>query len=319
MVKSIKKKKKRKWLALIFILFLLSSLGFLLFKICCSLGQSLWDGESQFNLAINSQPVVIVSFDCQEKEINLLKIPNGTFIEAVHGYGPYRVESIYKLGEIKGQGGQLLSDSLQEYLGLNVDGFLAGGKLPQGQMALKSFLLNQFFVSLSSKEKTNLNHWDQLRFWWQVKMIREDKINLIDLSQTSASQEVELPDGSWAIKIDQERLEKIISQFFFDERIKKEDLSLSILNKTEHLGLANKAARIISNIGGRVVQVSNQKQETQDGHCQVKSEKKYKKSYTVEKLIKIFNCQWLEEESSSQRAQVNLYVGENYWSKLTLP
>jgi hypothetical protein len=319
MVKTIKKKKKSKWPALIFILFLLASLVFLVFKICCSFGQSLWDGENQFNLAINSQPVAIVSFDCQEKKINILKIPDGTFIEVVHGYGPYRVESIYNLGEIKGDGGQLLADSLQEYLGLNIDGFLSGEKLPQNQRDLKSFLLNQFFVSLSSRGKTNLSLWDQLRLWWQTKMIREDKINLVDLSQTSASQEVDLPDGSRAMKIDQERLEKIISQFFLDERIKKEDLSVSILNKTEHLGLANKAARIIGNIGGRVIQIANQKQDGQDGRCQIKSEKKYKKSYTVKKLIKIFDCQWLEEKSTDQRTQINLYLGEDYWSKIALP
>lgn len=319
MVKTIKKKKKRKWLFLVFVLFLLSALFFLVFKIYCSIGRSLWDGKSQFNLAVNSQPVTIVSFDCQEKNINILKIPDGTFIETVHGYGPYRIESVYKLGEIKGVGGQLLADSLQEYFGLNIDGFLIGDKLPQEQSGLKNFLLNQFFTSLRSRGKTNLSRWDQLRLWWQVKMVRGDKINLIDLSQTSASQEVDLPDGSRAMKIDQERLEKIINQFFFDKKIKEEDLAVSVFNKTGHLGLANKAARIIDNIGGRVVQVSNQKQETQDNRCQIKSEKKYKKSYTVEKLIKIFDCQWLEEKLPDQRAQVNLYLGEDYWSKLALP
>ena len=175
MARTIKKKKKRKWPVLLFVLLLLAALVFLVFKICSSIGRSLWDGESQFNLAVNSQPVVIVSFNYQGKDINILKIPDGTFIETIHGYGPYRIESIYKLGEIKGEGGQLLADSLQDYFGLNIDGFLNGGKLPQEQKGLKSFLLNQFFVSLGSRGKTNLSRWDQFRLWWQIKIVREKK------------------------------------------------------------------------------------------------------------------------------------------------
>jgi len=52
-----------------------------------------------------------------------------------------------------------------------------------------------------------------LRIWWRIKIIREDKIIFIDLAQSSVSQKVDLPDNSQAMKIDPERLSKIISQF----------------------------------------------------------------------------------------------------------
>jgi len=322
MVKRLKKKKKSKkifFIAIFLLLFFLPALIFLGFKIYRSVDHSLWDGQSQFNLAVDSRPGMIVSFDRQAETINVLVIPDGTFVEVIHGYGPYRIESIYKLGEIKGNGGELLVGSLQEYFGLGVDGFLVGGKFLVKEMSLKNFLLNQIFPLQFSKEKTNLSRWDQARLWWFLKRIREDKINLIDLSQTSASSEVELPDGSRAMKIDQERLERIISQFFVDPKIKEEDLSISILNKTEHFGLANKAARIISNSGGRVIQVGSEQKEDSKTNCQIKSHKKHRQSYTVLKLSRLFDCQWVEEPLSEQRAEIVLLLGEDYWEKLNLP
>jgi len=320
MAGRLKKKKKRKWLALIFLLILLGLLIFGFFKIFRSVGRSLWDGKSQFNLVINSQPVMVASFDYQEKNINLLLIPDGTLVEAIHGYGPYRIESLYKLGEMKGQGGNLLAGSLQEYFGLNLDGYLTGTQYQPEKMKIKNFLLNQFFEALRGREKTNLSRWDLLRIWWQVRKIREDKITVVDLAQTSASQEVELSDGSLARKIEPERLTRIINQFFIDEGFKKEDLTIAVLNKTEHFGLANNASEIINNIGGRVVQIGSLHDQVEaSGDCEIKSEKKYRNSYTIEKLKQIFDCHWSEGEENEQRAKILLLVGEDYWAKLNLP
>jgi len=320
MAGEIKKKKKRKWLGLIFFLILMGFLIFGFIKIFRSINRSLWDGKNQFNLVINSQPVMIVSLDCPEKKINILSVPDGTFVESIHGYGPYRVESLYKLGEMKDQGGYLLTGSLQEYFGLNLDGYLTGDQYQPEKIKIKNFLLNQSFNSLRGQGKTNLTRWDLLRIWWQVKKTREDKIIFIDLAQTSVSQKVDLADGSQAMKIDPERLSRIINQFFIDEGLEKEDLSVAVLNKTEHSGLANNASKIINNIGGRVVQINNLQDKTAgSSSCQIKSEKKYKETYTVKKLSQIFNCQWSESGEDDQRAEIILLVGDDYWHKLNLP
>lgn len=322
MVRKIKTKKKKSkaWLILILAFLFLFLLAFFTFKIYRSLVKSLWDGQNQFNLVINSQPVSLVSFNPLEETINLLLIPNGTFIETNHGYGPYRIESVYKLGELKGNGIELLTSSLQDSFGLAIDGFLKGNNSELQKKDLKNGLLNQFFYSFNHDEKTNLSRWDLLRLWWRIKMIREDKINLIDLSQTSVSQEVDLPDETKAMKIDTERLDRIISQFFADSQIKKEDLTIAVLNKTDKAGLANKAAKLIANIGGRVISIGGQTQNyDRENECEIKSDKKYKNSYTVKKLSKIFNCQWAGDPEADQRSTIVLLLGDDYWSRLNLP
>jgi len=84
--------------------------------------------------------------------------------------------------------------------------------------------------------------------------------------------------------------------------------------------LANNASKIIDNIGGRVVQVGSLHDQTETNEsCEIKSEKKYKNSYTVNKLKQIFDCHWSEGEENEQRARILLLVGEAYWAKLNLP
>ena len=202
------------------VLVLLIGIGF---KIYRSIAKSVWDGQSQLNLAINpsiaDQPVLIAAFNPEEKSLNVLLIPPRTFIETIHGYGPYRVESIYRLGELNKKGGELFQGSLQEYLGIPVDAFasISNFEFPISNETKNS--LSELLVGLLKSGKTNLTKWDVIRLWWSLRNIRQDKVNLVDLGQTSASQEVDLLDGTKANKIDTERLESIMSQFFVDKKL----------------------------------------------------------------------------------------------------
>lgn len=320
MVKTVKKKKKRSWLILLSILFFMGFLIFSILKIYRSVNNSLWDGKHQFNIIVNSQPAVLISFNPSEKTINALLIPNGTFIETIHGYGPYRIESIYRLGELKGNGVELLTGSLQNYFGLPVDGFLQDNIYQIKSSGVKDSLLNQFFEALRYDKKTNLSRWDLLRLWWQIKKNRGDKINLIDLSETSASKETDLSDGSKAMKIKTERLGRIFNQFFVDKEIRQEDLTIGVLNKTDKSGLANNAAKLITNIGGRVINIGIQNNESKEkDNCELKSGKKYKNSYTVQRLNEIFHCHWQGELDNNQRSDIVILLGEDYWNRLNLP
>lgn len=318
--------KVNKIVGLVLLLIFLLVLAGVIFKVSRLLVKSVWDGQSQLNLALNpslaGQPVLIVAFNHEEKSVNILLIPAGTFIETIHGYGPCRVESVYRLGELNKKGGELFQGSLQEYLGIPIDAYasIGNGEWIMDNMKNKEEILKTI-TSLFKRDKTNLTKWDLVRLWWNLRNLRQDKINLVDLGQTSASQEIDLPDGTKANKIDTERLELIMSQFFVNKKLKQENLTMAVLNGTNHSGLANKAAILIKNIGGQVMTVG----DTENGQgeslqqCQIKSQKKYKNSYTVRKLSHIFGCQWGGESMTDQRANLVLIVGQSYWEKLTLP
>jgi len=317
--------KVNKIVGLVLLLIFLLVLTGVIFKISRLLVKSVWDGQSQLNLALNpslaGQPVLIAAFNPEEKSVNILLIPAGTFIETIHSFGPCRAESIYRLGELNKKGGELLSGSLQEYLGIPVEVYASKLKVKSEKLKVKSGLVEMFGDLLKGEGETNLTRWDLVRLWLTLRSIRQDKVSLIDLGQTSASQEVDLLDGTKANKIDTERLESIMSQFFVDKKLKQEDLTVAVLNGTNHAGLANKVATLIKNIGGQVMTIG----DTENGQgeslqqCQIKSEKKYKNSYTVRKLSHVFDCQWEGEPMAEQRANLVLIVGKSYWEKLVLP
>ncbi len=327
--KSLKQQqsKKRKIFLFLFSLIVFSFLSVFVFKFFVSIRKSLWDGKSRFTLVISVDPVIITSFNPEDKSLSNLLLPEKTFIETIHGYGPCRAEAIYRLGELNHQGANLLSGSLESYFGLPIDAYVFNHKIDnsysyQSASDFKKFLDKK--LSLASKKETNLTAWDLIRLRWINRQVRIDKIEIIDLAQTRAIEQISMPDGSLAVKIDSQRLELVIGQYFADGQIKKEDLTIAVLNGTKHSGLANKLANLIKNIGGRVIRVgevdlTESPDDFDDVKCVIKTAKKYKNYYTVQKLINIFDCQWEGDETINERSSVVIIVGDKYWRMLTLP
>jgi hypothetical protein len=322
-----KQLRKRRLLTFSFIGLLVAFLVFLIVKVYLSLGQGIWEGESPINIVFEGDSIFIASFRPANENFNLLIIPEETFIEAIHGYGPYRVESLVKLGEMEGYGGDFLSGSFQEYLGLPIDGYiLANGEfsLDNDLRKVKISIVKTIVSLLRGRGETNLHSWDLIKFGWKIIGLKESKINLFDLAEMTVFSETVLPDGTQAAQIDTLRLERIINRLFLEEGIRNGDLAIAVLNGTGKTGLAKQAARIISNIGGRVISEADFK-EAKEGswlkgkRCEIRSSLDYKESYTVKRLSEIFGCSWVGEEKYEQRADVVLIVGENYWRYLNLP
>ena len=62
-----------------------------------------------------------------------------------------------------------------------------------------------------------------------------------------------LPDGSRVTALDQAKLGQFETNRFEDNSVRDEALSVGIYNATDYPGLAEKVARIITNMGGRVI------------------------------------------------------------------
>jgi len=111
----------------------------------------------------------------------------------------------------------------------------------------------------------------------------------------------------------------LVNQLFKDEKIVQEDLAIAVLNGTTHFGLARKAARLITNIGGQVVEVGNienLKSQILNLKCEIRSPKRLKNAYTIQKLMRAFDCRWGGEDLADHRAEAILILGEDYWSRL---
>ncbi|MFZ5366277.1 MAG: LytR C-terminal domain-containing protein [Patescibacteria group bacterium] len=307
------KKQKRNFLAVrlwfVFALVLiLLGLGLKTYRV---VKNSIWDGSSRINFVLKGEEAILASFEPGES-LTLIPIPKGTNLLLTHGYGKYRVEAVLGLEELEKRQA-LLVETIQENLGVPVEGWIRITNYKLQITNYKEGILNELENQILGKGKTNFSTWDILRLWWEIKKIREGEIEVLDLEKLNVFSQSKLPDGTVVLEIAPAQLDVQIQKYLADSQVKKEKLAIEVLNGTSYLGLAERGARILTNIGGEVVAVGNS--EVGSEKCEVESEKKNKNSYTVLKIIKIFSCSWREKKEEG-RGEITLILGEDYWQKL---
>jgi len=309
-MKAVRSKRKNRF-KILWVIVLTMVIGIFTWWAFRVLNQSIWDGEHQINIVIEGQPVVLVSFDRErETPLNILTLPPETFIELTHGYGFYRLESVNNLAVYEGRiGGQLLAESLSEYLGIPLEAYISGLNIQlEHNKNSTDFILRIIWNLLRGHGQTNLSKWDLVRLWWRIRLMRLDKSALVNLCEGNICYKEVLIDGSEVLKIDLEKADKITDDCFKDNLIRQEDLTISVLNQTSSPGLASSAARMITKIGGRVIQIGEEKDT--GVKCLLRVDKRLSKSYTLRRLNKIFGCQLQIGNTNEQRADIVLIVSQ---------
>ena len=268
---------------------------------------------------VNSNPVIFISFSARDESFDILSIPSNTYIEVPHGYGFYQARSVFGLGEIEEKGGMLFKEAIQEFLGLPVDGWLAmkndewkidNGK--EGILKLRNKLFGVGWLKKMPELRTNFNLWDLLRFWLKIGLIRPDKINFIDLKENSCLSDFILADGTVVLKDEVSCLDSIAKKYFIEEEIRQEGLSIKIVNTTNFPGLGVKAARLVDNIGGRVLRVESAEEERIETEILV--EKRNLEKKTLRRISKGLNAKIVEGEPED--FDVVIFLGKDYQKKL---
>ena len=302
--------------------------GLIIFKIWCFTKNSLWDGKERVNFVISSKDAYVVSLQPGEKNMVVIKIPEETLVEVTHGYGKYRVGSVYLLGEQeKIGGGRILGETIQEYLGIAMDGYLGReaiwilGVGSEQDLEKKDYTLKRKVNKLLGLLKilkgdldTNFSKLDLFRLWICASGVRPGRITYFNLAESYGSSETRLPDGQNAYEVEPEMLEGIVKKNFIYGPIKKENFLIEIDNSTGYPEAGEKIARILTNMGADVVSVL-QTSIKQD-ECLVLATRKLKNSYSVKKIKRVFNCKFEEGMKTGGRADIMVIIGEAYYKKL---
>jgi len=318
-----KQKKARRlrivgfWLALIGLLFLIGGVS----RIWRGLKNSVWDGESRVNFVFIDEDIFLISFDPGKKTLEVLEIPRNVEIEVIGGFGSYRIGAIDKLGEMEGRGGELLQISVQEHFGVPVDGWIKNplsiNSAQLNSSKFKTSLIGTMMrLAIKQEDQTNFTSWDVVRIWWGIRKTLSSQINITRLDDISALKSKILVDNFQTWELDLNRLNMFFQDHFYESEIREENLTIEVVNATEHFGLASRVARIVSNMGGRVVRVGNVPPAGGSGKCGLRSKEKLKDTFTVRKLLKVLGCGFIEEENSDDKAEIIILVGEGYWQIL---
>ncbi len=267
-----------------------------------------WNGDFNINLLVRSGKTSLVSFSPQNEEITIINIPDSLFFETAYGFGKWQFRSIYDLGEgEKGLGGnKLIKSSLSSLFALPIDGVVEGdlvNLIKEDKFSMLSVLFDL---------KSELTLMELIRFQIDVSRVRFDKVSQIDLEEQGVLEKSNLPDGSGVLTADTVKLDSVLSNMI-DPLLSKEHKTIAVFNSTEHPLLAQKAARLITNIGGDVIIVSNGKNKLKTTAISGDQSK------TLERLKQIFEASGTidpnDEDLASSRAQITLFLGEDYYLK----
>ncbi len=248
---------------------------------------STWDGDSPLNLVVKMDGVYLLSYQPNGKSLTVFKFPGEIYMDTPYNFGKWPIRSIYDLGQAEKppMGAKLLKDSIGSVFNLAVDGYIitdgSSTNFPNLIDRERGSLLPG--IDLLSKTQTDLNIPEFLRVWLSIKGVRTDKLKIVDLEKSDLTKWLLLPDGSRVITLDQMKLDQFEEGRFENANIKDEGLSIGIFNATDDSGLAEKAAKIITNMGGRVIFTSNAPEKA------IRSTILAKKSYTLRYLSKMMH------------------------------
>lgn len=291
----------------VFVLFV-----FLGWRIDRSFNQSRWQGE-QINLVMSTEKsTAVVSLTANDKQLNFLLLPEFLYFQLPKDLGDYPLGSVYSLGEIEGWGGGLLRKSLEGLLGIPIEGCIKAsfGDL-EVNPSLES-LKNFFWQAIIRQKKTDFTFWDLGRFYLKVRQLHSSDCNFINLKETGLLQEKELADKTRVFEVSKDQIDVLIKKNFSEKLIKEEAIEIEILNSTEQAGLAGNLARMIDNMGGRVISLGNSQSRVSTSLIRY-STREIKESETLKRLMMAtgFKSERAADLGGS-RCQIQIILGEDY-------
>lgn len=170
-----------------------------------------------------------------------------------------------------------------------------------GFVALDSLDLNQKISPLFMKAIYNYN---------KIKT----NLTIIDLFKLAMLAKT-IPEGSINVRIvkDASRLEldKVVGRLAIDDLLEKEQQTIQIINGTDVVGLGNRLAKFITNMGGDVIIVA-----TSDSSIKTSAISYIdKKTYTVERLQKVLGYEAIRKADNAI-SDITIIIGEDKLNNL---
>ncbi|MBI2330502.1 LytR C-terminal domain-containing protein [Candidatus Daviesbacteria bacterium] len=271
----------------------------------------IWNRQFNINLLIRTTQNAILTYNPKEEKIIIINIPDELFLEVPFGFGKWQLRSVHGLG-----GDKLLKAALTDFLAIPIDGFLdlsTAKNINSASEVINTLRQNPFSgFNLLSSLKTDLTLWEILQLKISISGVRFDKIKELDLVGLNILEKENLADGTQVLTADPVKLDSVLSDFV-DPTVSLEHKTIAVFNATDHPQFANKWARLVANLGGNVIIISNADKKLD------KTKVAGEKSLTLTRLMQIFGSSGRispsDEDTASSRAQINLFLGEDYFKK----
>ena len=247
--------------------------------------QSRWDGVSSFVFALNDDEDYIAVF---QKD-------------------PRRFVA-FRLGSVFGEGASPseIIKSLSIGSGVVIKNYLAGsghGNLLEQFEEFKSYTTPvKIIFGAYDNADTNIARLDALRLWWQVKGLRVNDTNVVDIRDNYAGNTNSKVMGTNSFAVGRE-----VRPYVENIKILSEDIEIRIVNSSGDVAAGNVLESFITNIGGRVITINGNTEVLND--CQVIGARTYTRDY----LAKTFSCDINDQAFGEDNGQIlTVVIGQEF-------
>lgn len=256
--------------------------------------------RGRLGIILKGDPTVLVSWESDRDRFAVFLLPESMQIEAIHGYGWYGLDALWKLDAIDRQKGLLYRTSFEESLATPIrwHGVIGtAGAATDGQAGSTSLL--QRTLSLPSlirmllQGQTNIRLNEMVYIWKRIQRLGPDTMTLFDFRKKQITAEVILPDATTVLRFDPERYDANIGNTLEDTSLRQEGIRIALYNTTATPGIAQRLARQIEHMGGFVVFVGND-ETVENGMCKLSGTKAILSSRTAQYFRSTFGCTVLE-------------------------
>lgn len=273
---------------------------------------------TRLTVAVISEPMQVLSLDRESNEIRTITIPTDITVDAVHGYGRYSLEALWKLGSIEKKEGIVLIQSLEEAIGLPIPYYI--GRYDHGyikgvsseEVLSEVFTLQGLIKYIRGDYLTNIPAREFMTLVRARSEALSSKHRIMDLTSSHVLVHETLPDGTTARVLDTQRLDTIVLADYEHIRIRDEQLSVSIFNTTNSPALGSRVARLLGHLGVRVVSVGNDSPAIEK--CRVTGIKDVLQSFTAQVISRLYYCDLVPVEVSGQ-SDLDVRIGKVYLSR----
>lgn len=287
--------------------------------------QKSWDGKETVSLAIQlsdqssgGEKVFLVGLSPKDNSLSVVAFPDEMKVETVGGYGLWRIEAIYALGDLEKSGGRLLQKSLSQYMGTEVEGFIKVDEpMSFTPESVKNDLVMMTTRLIFRRGESNFRLGDLILILWQSRKVLPNRISWQRLTQSGILTTEIQPDGSETYFSHPDLLDELSLSFFSEPEMRLEAKSVIINNATEHGGLGSQGGRFIKNLGADLISVRDWQNRLPESEIVVADEGVLA-SFTLRKLKKVFEITRVSvDPQTSGRADISLVLGEDFWLRLT--
>jgi len=273
------------------------------------------------SILVVTDPIHIVFYDEEAKQLTVLKIPVDVHIYGAYGVGIYSLESLWKLGLISAGKRDLLGKSLESTLGVPVVYYISLGNeniniLNKNDDTVNSALNYQKWMSAWYDKYTNAGLRNIIWFWWYLSKSDRTKLKVIDISSSSALTHELLPDQTSVKKLNHRQFDLLLDDLLHIASFRREALSIGVYNTTQTAQLGQQATRLLEHVGIHVVSLGNLDELLDD--CVIEASEEILRSKTAKYIVNLYGCH-SRQKKLDNAAELILILGNRYANRYKIP